>query len=137
MSTVKNKSAPHSGLKALTRITLGGLLTFAGISHLTFARDEFQAQVPPWVPVDEDFTVVASGIVEISLGAALISGWRRRAVGQLVAAFFVAVFPGNVSQWRHRRDAFGLDTDAKRLIRLPFQIPLIAGALWSTSDKPR
>lgn len=137
MRKAKDKSGPHHGLKTLTRIGLGALLAFAGTSHLTFARDEFQAQVPPWVPVDEDLTVVASGIVEISLGAALISGWKQRAVGRAAAAFFVAIFPGNVSQWRHRRDAFGLDTDAKRLLRLPFQIPLIVGALWSTSDTRR
>ncbi|MBY0690447.1 hypothetical protein K5S26_18080 [Microbacterium marinilacus] len=114
------------------RVLLGAVLAFAGVAHLTFARDEFRAQVPPWVPVDEDFTVVASGVAEIALGTALASGWRGREVGAAVAAFFVAVFPGNVSQWRNRRDGFGLDTDRKRLLRLPFQIPLIAGALWST-----
>lgn len=114
------------------RLLLGSVLAAAGISHLTVAREEFQAQVPRWVPLDEDTTVVASGVVEIALGAALLSGWRRRAVGRVVAAFFVAVFPGNLSQWRNRRDGFGLDTDRKRLLRLPFQLPLILAALWST-----
>lgn len=112
-------------------------MAFAGISHLTFARKEFRAQVPPWVPVDEDVTVVGSGVVEVALGAALISGWHRQTVGRVVAAFFIAVFPGNVSQWRNKRDGFGLDTDFKRLLRLPFQIPLIVAAIWSTrTPKP-
>ena len=114
------------------RLGLGGALVFAGIGHLTFARDDFQAQVPRWMPLSEDATVLASGVVEILLGAAIASGFRRKQVGRLAAAFFVAVFPGNVSQWRNHRDAFGLDTDLKRLLRLPMQVPLIALALWST-----
>jgi uncharacterized membrane protein len=109
---------------------------FAGTGHLTFARQEFQAQVPPWVPVDPDLTVVLSGIVEIGLGLALLTGWDARArpwVGAVVAAFFVAVLPGNVSQLVHQVDAFGLDSDAARIARLPFQIVLVAWALWSTT----
>ena len=127
---------PYPG-RAAVRVVLGCALALAGISHLTFARKEFRAQVPPWIPVDEDTTVVASGVIEIALGAALISGWKRKTVGRIVAAFFVAVFPGNSSQWKNRRDGFGLDTDSKRLLRLPFQIPLIAAAIWSTRTPRR
>lgn len=67
------------------------------------------------------------------LGLALIF-WvgRRVLVGWVAAAFFVAVFPGNVAQFVHQRDAFGLDTDSGRFIRLFFQPVLIAVALWST-----
>lgn len=108
-------------------------MAFAGISHLTFAREEFRAQVPPWVPVPVDVTVLASGVVEIALGASMIVMTKRRAVvGLVLAAFFVAVFPGNVAQWMHHRDAFGLNSDRARLIRLFFQPVLIAWALWST-----
>ena len=118
--------------RSVVRVFFGATLVFAGISHLTFARKDFRAQVPDWVPIDVDTTVLASGVAEIALGSALASGIQRRRVGLLAAAFFVAVFPGNISQWRNRRSAFGLDTDAKRLARLPFQIPLIATAIWST-----
>ncbi|AQX79722.1 DoxX family membrane protein [Plantibacter sp. MCCC 1A11337] len=123
-----------AGSKARTaaRLLLGGALVFAGVSHLTFARKDFQAQVPEWVPIDEDTTVLASGVVEIALGAALASGVKRTAVGNLAAAFFTAIFPGNLSQWLNRRDAFGLDTDSRRFTRLFFQPVLIAWALWST-----
>jgi uncharacterized membrane protein len=64
----------------------------------------------------------------------LILAGRRRAplVGLVAAGFFVAVFPGNVAQWREGTDAFGLDTDAKRFARLWFQPVLVAWALWST-----
>ncbi|MFN8072137.1 MAG: hypothetical protein U0R66_10100 [Mycobacterium sp.] len=115
------------------RALLGAFMAFAGISHLTFARDEFRAQVPPWVPVPVDVTVLASGVVEIALGASMIVMTKRRAVvGLLLATFFVAIFPGNIAQWMHHRDAFGLNSDRARLIRLFFQPVLIAWALWST-----
>ncbi len=119
--------------RTLARIALGGFLTFAGVSHLTVARREFRAQVPDWVPVDPDTTVVASGVVEVGLGTALLFAWRqRRLVGVLTALFFIAIFPGNVSQWTHHRDGFGLDTDMKRFARLFFQPVLVWLALWST-----
>jgi uncharacterized membrane protein len=111
---------------------LGGLLLAAGTAHLTTQRDEFLAQVPAWFPIDADFVVVVSGLVELVLGAALIVLGRRVTVGLVVAAFFVAIFPGNVAQWREGVDAFGLDTDTKRFIRLFFQPVLVVWALWAT-----
>lgn len=115
------------------RVALGAFLAFAGTGHLTFARDSFQGQVPEWMPLDKDVVVVASGFVEVALGTALIFARRRRtAVGWVVAAFFVAVFPGNISQLVNHNDSFGLDTDVKRWLRLPFQPVLVIWALWST-----
>lgn len=128
-------TAPGGGIgraRNVARIGLGTVLMFAGLSHLTIARNDFRAQVPPWLPLEEDTVVVASGVVEIGLGALIASGFQRRLVGLAAATFFVAIFPGNISQWRQQRDAFGLDTDARRLARLPMQLPLIATALWST-----
>jgi uncharacterized membrane protein len=119
-------------LRTLGRWVLGGFLTFAGASHLTVARDEFQAQVPDWMPLDADVVVVASGVAELVLGLALLSGRRRQAVGWATAAFFVAIFPGNVTQYVEGTDAFGLDTDRARFVRLFFQPVLVAWALWST-----
>lgn len=118
----------------LARILLGAFLVFAGTSHLTFARKDFQAQVPDWVPLDKDLTVVLSGGVEISLGLALVLWARQKKLTGVVAAlFFAAVFPGNVSQYTNRRDAFGLDTDKKRFIRLFFQPVLIGWALFGST----
>lgn len=132
--------APTSLPRTLARIALGAFLTFAGIGHLTFLRREFRAQVPGWLPVDEDLVVLASGFVEISLGAALMLWARRRvSVGFVVAAFFVAIFPGNIAQYVEHQDAFGLDTDGKRLARLAGQPLLVLWALWSTGawrDRP-
>ena len=124
---------PASVLGTIGRLALGGALILAGTGHLTTQRQEFQAQVPPWLPLDPDFVVVASGVVELTLGAALIALPRYRVpLGWLVAAFFVAVFPGNISQYLNQTDGFGLDTDRSRLIRLFFQPLLVAWALWST-----
>lgn len=107
---------------------------FAGTSHLTFAREPFKAQVPKSLPLPEDFVVLASGVAEISLGAALAFLPKKRvAVGLVAAGFFTAIFPGNLSQLINHRDAFGLDTDRKRALRLIGQPLLVATALWSTA----
>lgn len=122
--------------RTLARLALGGALVFAGTTHLTTARQAFRAQVPTWLtaktPLTEDQVVLASGVVEIALGAALVSGVKRNTVGNLAATFFTAIFPGNISQLVTRTDAFGLDTDRKRAVRLVFQPVLVAVSLWST-----
>jgi uncharacterized membrane protein len=122
-------------LRNMGQVILGIALTYAGITHLTSSRQEFQAQVPTWLPLDADFVVIASGIVEIVLGLALIILWRYRSqVGLIVAIFFILIFPGNINQYVNGIDAFGLDTDQARLTRLFFQPLLVAWALWSTSS---
>lgn len=132
LRTAAESPPPASPVQHAARIVLGLFLLFAGISHLTFARQDFQAQVPDWVPADKDFVVIASGIVEITLGGALVTlGRLRIPVGWIVAAFFIAIFPGNISQFVTRTDAFGLTTDAARGIRLIFQPLLVLWALWS------
>lgn len=113
---------------------LGLALTFAGISHLTFARQEFVAQVPAWLPLEQDFVVVVSGVIEIVLGICLVFVSRyRQQIGLITAIFFVAVFPGNIAQFTEHRDAFGLNTDGARTVRLFFQPLLVAWAFWGTS----
>jgi uncharacterized membrane protein len=127
-------SSTHERVRTIARWALGAALIVAGTGHLTVQREEFQAQVPSWFPADEDVVVVVSGIVELLLGAALIVSGRRRApvVGVVAAGFFIAVFPGNLAQFVEGTTAFGLDTDAKRFMRLFFQPLLILWALWST-----
>ena len=121
-------------VKIIARILLGSALIFAGIGHLTTLRLEFQAQVPTWLPLDPDFVVVASGVVEIALGLSLVLLYRFAPyVGVVVSLFFLAVFPGNISQFVTHTDAFGLNSDLTRGIRLIFQPLLAAWALWSTN----
>jgi uncharacterized membrane protein len=123
-------------VKTAARILLGAALIFAGASHLSFARKDFQAQVPDWVPLIKDDTVIYSGIAEMALGSALVLANKRHreTVGRLAAAFFAAVFPGNISQYLNKRSAFGLDSDKKRFARLFFQPALIYWALKSTQQ---
>lgn len=116
----------------ITRHILGAFMSFAGISHLTFARKEFQGQVPDWLPVDKDLVVIGSGLAEVALGASLFALPKyNRETGIALAAFYTAIFPGNIAQYAERHEAFGLDTDTKRLIRLFGQPALIAAALWA------
>ena len=124
-------------MRKATQILLGATLIYTGTLHLTSSRQEFQAQVPPWAPFTPDFIVLASGVVEIALGLALISLQRRKAVGIATAAFFIAIFPGNISQFVNGIDAFGLNDDRARAIRLLFQPLLVLWALWSTTAMPR
>jgi uncharacterized membrane protein len=125
-------------IKTLAQLGLGAFLLSAGISHLESNRTEFLAQVPTWLPLDPDFVVVASGLVEITLGVllittALILKKYRSVIGLVTALFFVLIFPGNINQYVNQIDAFGLDTDTKRLIRLFFQPPLVIWALWCSN----
>ena len=120
------------------RLVLGLFLALAGVSHLSWSRSEFQAQVPSWFPVDADVVVLVSGAVEIALGMALLlaGGRWRPLTGLATAAFFVAIFPGNIAQFIEGTDAFGLDSDVERGVRLFFQPVLVAWALWSTDALP-
>ena len=124
-------------IKTLLQLLLGAFLLSAGTSHLGSNRTEFLAQVPTWLPLDPDFVVVASGLVEITLGVllittALIFKKYRAHVGVIAGVFFILIFPGNINQYINQIDAFGLDTDTKRFIRLFFQPPLVIWALWSS-----
>src|SRR5688500_11164376 len=120
-----------SRTQTVARIALGAAMVGAGVLHLTTQREEFRAQVPAWFPVDEDLTVLASGVVEIGLGAAFVAlPGRRRLVGGLLAAFFVAIFPGNIAQYVEGTNAFGLNSDRARFVRLFFQPVLVLLALW-------
>ena len=116
----------------IARWVAGAGMTVAGVSHLTFARKGFQAQVPNWAKtdwLDTDDIVLVSGAVEIALGLGLlILPKERRRMAALTTVVLVAVFPGNIAQYVHHRDGLGLDTDRKRLVRL-FTEPL----MWATA----
>ncbi len=120
-------------LPRIPQMLLGAALAYAGIGHLSTNRTEFQAQVPTLLRDYADFVVLASGTVEILLGLGLIALWKYRAIiGWTTALFFVAIFWGNISQYINGTDAFGLNSDRARFIRLLFQPLLVAWALLST-----
>lgn len=117
----------------IARLLLGAFMLTAAIGHFTIQRQEFQAQVPDWVPLSKDLVVILSGAVELILGLSMIL-WKRKMVwvGIALASFYLLIFPGNIAQYLNQTNAFGLDTDRARLIRLFFQPVLIIWALWST-----
>lgn len=116
----------------ITRVALGAFMTYAGITHLSTNRQEFRAQVPDWFPADPDLVVLGSGVAEIALGVSLLALPSKSAyTGTALAAFYTAIFPGNIAQYAERTDAFGLNTDGKRLARLFGQPALIGAALWA------
>lgn len=128
------KSNKTTVTQNIFRILLAAFMIYAGFSHLTFNRIEFQAQVPDWLPLSKDLVVILSGIVEITLGLGL-AFWKNQRVqfGWALALFFILVFPGNIAQYLEGKDAFGaLDSDRSRFIRLFFQPVLITWALWSS-----
>lgn len=122
-----------STVQTVFQILLGAALLYAGISHMLWNRTEFLAQVPNWVPLNADLVVILSGVAEISLGFSLVAlhKWKTF-VGAAAALFFILIFPGNISQYMNGIDAFGLDTDRARLIRLVFQPLLVVWAVWAT-----
>ncbi len=134
VATSAPPTPPTTPLRNAARLALSAAMIFAGFSHLFWARKTFQAQVPRSIPLDADGVVMASGGVEIMLGAGLAVLTRDRVkVGRILAAFFVAVFPGNIAQFVNKRDGFGLNSDRSRFVRLLFQPVLVAWALWSTA----
>lgn len=131
--TEENPTIKTSPLQNTGRYILGLFLSMAGIGHLTWLRKDFTAQVPLWLPMNTDLVVLLSGFVEIALGLSLLLLNKQRIkVGWIVALFFVLVFPGNIAQLMEHKNAFGLNSDLSRWLRLPFQPILIATALWST-----
>lgn len=131
MEKIVQTPAPPTTLQNIARYLLAFILIAPGIGHLSFVRKDFQAQVPDWVPMNKDAVVVSSGFVEIALGLSLLLFPSKRVtLGRILAVFFVVIFPGNISQYTHHRSAFGLDTDARRGVRLLFQPVLVALALY-------
>lgn len=135
------RPAARSGIRSIARWLLAGLLVFAGVSHLAWARRGFRIAVPDWVARDragKDAVVLTSGVAEIMLGVAAVAAAprERRRVGVAIAAFFVAVFPGNVHHWRSGRSVPFMRTDRARFLRLFLQPVLVAWALWSTAPEP-
>ena len=119
-------------LRIFLRVALGTFLVFAGISHFR-SPQSFMAQVPPFFPAKE-FLIQFSGVIEIALGSSLVLlGKYQAKAGMIAAAFFIIIFPGNISQFVTGTSAFGLDTDLARAIRLLFQPVLVLWALWSTN----
>jgi uncharacterized membrane protein len=132
-STTVMKPVQTNLLQKIFRILMGSAMVYASIAHFTFARVEFQAQVPNWIPMSKDLVVILSGVVELTLGLGMVFWKKQRIkVGIALAIFYLLIFPGNIAQYVNHTNSLGMNTDKARLIRLFFQPLLIWLALWST-----
>ena len=129
------------------RILLGLIMIYVGIGHLTFLQIDFQAQVPTWLTKQTkliDLIIITSGIIEIILGILMVVGGKLKVkTGISLAIFYVLIFPGNINQYVNEIDAFNLNTDTSRFIRLLFQPILVllalfsSGGLWFLKNRKR
>lgn len=127
------KNVQTSLIQNVMRVVLGFLMIFAAFGHFTYQRTDFQAQVPDWIPLSKDLVVILSGVFEVLLGLGMVFLTNQKLrIGLALATFFLLIFPGNIAQYLNGTDAFGLNSDKLRLIRLFFQPLLIIWALWST-----
>ncbi|MEY3073057.1 MAG: hypothetical protein RLZZ353_1253 [Actinomycetota bacterium] len=114
--------------RLVLRLALAAFLATAGVGHFV-ATETFLAQVPAWMPFERE-VVLVSGVVELVLAAAVaLASSRRTLVALVVVTFLHVVLPGNIAQWLEGVDAFGLDTDRARLLRLVVGHPLLV--LWA------
>ena len=124
--------------RVVARYLLIALLVAAGASHLSWGRRGYRIVVPDWATrllrTDKDTIVLLSGAVELVLGA-VVAAAPTRSTAAAVAAFFVAVCPGNVHQWRTGRSAPLMRTDRARFIRVLLQPLLVVWALWAVPRK--
>jgi uncharacterized membrane protein len=133
---VRREDGRQRPVRLVLRLALAAFLAVAGVGHFT-RTEEFLAQVPSYLPAPT-LLVLVSGVVELALAAALVLLPRRRAaVGVVVLLFFLAVLPGNIAQYTEARDAFGLDTDMARLVRVLLSPLLWLWALVATDLWPR
>ena len=118
-------------LRARWRTALAAGMAVAGVMHFATPLP-FVQHLPAIIPMREA-VIYASGVVEIALGLALLgpSRWRPY-VGILLAAFLVAVFPGNLYVAVAGVAVDGQPGGIYPWLRLPFQALFIWLALWST-----
>lgn len=118
-------------LREAARLGMSAAMVVAGIAHWVRPLP-FLQHLPPWVPAPEPLISV-TGAAEVALGLALLlpQPWRWR-TGMALAAYLVAVFPGNVYVAVAGVDVDGQPGGIYPWLRLPFQVIFIAWAVWST-----
>lgn len=118
------------------RLALALGMTVAGVAHLVDPTP-FVQHLPEWVPQREPL-VLLTGLIEIGLGLALLAPQPyRRLVGLLVAAYLVAVFPGNIYVAVAGVEVDGQPGGVYPWLRLLFQPLFIWLAVWCTRPLAR
>ncbi|MGQ0608129.1 MAG: DoxX family protein [Chloroflexota bacterium] len=118
-------------LRDLVRIGLALVMAGSGIAHFVAPRPYIQ-HLPDVVPFRGELVAI-TGVMELVLAVGLVGPRRfRRLSGIGLAAFLVLVFPANAYAAVSQVPIDGVPTGFLRWARLPFQLPLIVAALWST-----
>lgn len=118
-------------LRAVMRVLVAALLLTSGTLHMV-SPELFNAQVPAFLPFPRAI-IYFSGVIELLLAAGLLLPRFEQRAAIATALFFIVIFPGNVWQAVAQIDAFGLTTDAARLVRLGFQPVLILAVLFGSN----
>jgi uncharacterized membrane protein len=125
MTAITHSPQRDAGQTSAYRIA--ALLFGVGTLHFV-APKQFDGIIPAELPGSPRFYTHASGVAELSIGAALLVPRVRRLAALAAAALFVAVFPGNLNMVRLWWDK-GRPMRIIALARLPLQIPMVTTAL--------
>jgi uncharacterized membrane protein len=125
MTAITHSPQRDAGQTSAYRIA--ALLFGVGTLHFV-APKQFDDIIPAELPGSPRFYTHASGVAELSIGAALLVPRVRRLAALAAAALFLAVFPGNLNMvrlwWGN-----GWPMRIIALARLPLQIPMVTTAL--------
>lgn len=130
LATLLRRSAPRQDR---WRVALALAMAAAGVAHL-LNPTPFLQHLPPWTPLREALVAV-TGIVEMALGAALLTR-HRRAGGSLLAAYLLAVWPANIYVALAGVDVQGQPDGIYPWLRVPLQPLFIWLAWWCTRPAP-
>ena len=106
---------------------------FGGVAHFTLTEVEMRI-VPPAIPWPRA-AVLVSGVFELLGAAGILIPFTRRVAGIGLFLLTIAVTPANVFMLQHA-ELFNVPHWAL-IVRLPFQVLLLALILWSTWTAPR
>lgn len=122
--------------RARMRWGLAGALAFAGVHHL-MTPDRYTRMIEPFLPFPEAIVLV-TGLLEIAGAIGLLIPRTRHLAAVLLAVYFVAVLPANVSNIVNGIRFESLPTgEWYYWLRLAFQVPIIAWTLYVGGIWPR
>jgi len=115
---------------AATRYALAVMLVFTASAHFTRMREDLVRMMPTWVPWPRGM-VYLTGVCELLGAIGLITPFLKQAAGIALIAFFILVFPANVTAARTGSTLRGRPATALWL-RAPMQLLFIVLTWWSS-----
>jgi len=103
VQTADDASQSYPRFRAVMRVVLAAFYIAAGIAHL-LAPAQLLAITPSWVPFAPQ-VIFITGLFELAVSAALLSGVQRKSAGILMALYALCVWPAN---FKHAIDGIDL-----------------------------